>query len=239
MATGEIQAILFDKDGTLFDFDATWGAWASGQLKALARSELHLQGLAAAIDFDLDHARFYPQSPVIAGTAGEVADLLLPLLPGYERADLIASLDAAAQQVPLVAPVPLRPLLEDFRAQGLRLGICTNDSEATAHTHARRAEIHELFDMIIGYDSGYGAKPEPGPLLAFADRFGLDPSAVVMVGDSRHDLYAARAAGMRGLGVLSGPASEADLAPVADAVLPDIGAISEWLRQQGRAVRDG
>jgi phosphoglycolate phosphatase len=50
-----------------------------------------------------------------------------------------------------------------------------------------------------------------------------------MVGDSLHDLRAARAAGMRAVAVLTGPARAADLAPWADAVLPDIGALAGWL----------
>ena len=49
-----------------------------------------------------------------------------------------------------------------------------------------------------------------------------------MVGDSTHDLIAGRAAGMQTVGVLTGMA-EAELAPLADAVLPDIGHLPDWL----------
>jgi len=52
---------------------------------------------------------------------------------------------------------------------------------------------------------------------------------VVMVGDSTHDLIAGRAAGMACVGVLTGTAVEGDLAPFADAVLPDIGHLPGWL----------
>ncbi|MGR3462852.1 MAG: HAD family hydrolase, partial [Roseovarius sp.] len=50
-----------------------------------------------------------------------------------------------------------------------------------------------------------------------------------MVGDSTHDLIAGRAAGMACVGVLPGTATQADLAPFADAVLPDIGHLPGWL----------
>jgi phosphoglycolate phosphatase len=50
-----------------------------------------------------------------------------------------------------------------------------------------------------------------------------------MVGDSTHDLDAGRAAGMATVGVLTGLAGAADLAPHADAILPDIGALPGWL----------
>ena len=58
---------------------------------------------------------------------------------------------------------------------------------------------------------------------------GLAPARVVMVGDSTHDLIAGRAAGMQTVGVLTGPASRADLGKLADAVLPDIGHLPAWL----------
>ena len=65
--------------------------------------------------------------------------------------------------------------------------------------------------------------------LAFARQLGLDPSRVAMVGDSRHDLEAGRAAGMRVVAVLTGIARREDLEPHADVVLADIGAILDWL----------
>ena len=65
--------------------------------------------------------------------------------------------------------------------------------------------------------------------LAFAREMELDPSEVLMVGDSLHDLHAGTAAGMRTLGVLTGLASAEDLAPHADMVLPDIGGLLSGL----------
>jgi len=219
-----IRAILFDKDGTLFDFQATWGGWASGIIAELAGSDLALQqALADAMAYDPASKRFLPHSAVIAGTSAEVAALIAPLLPphpgGVEA--LMARLAAAAAVAKLTPTVPLRPLLMLLRGAGYRLGVATNDNEAVARSHV--AGQSDLFDFIVGFDSGHGGKPAPGMLLAFARHCGLAPGEVLMVGDSRHDLIAGRAAGMATLAVLTGVASEADLAPFADAVRPDIG----------------
>lgn len=225
-----IRAVLFDKDGTLFDFQATWGAWASRIIADLAGSDLALrQALAAALAFDTASNRFLPHSAVIAGTSQEVAELIAPMLParpgGTEA--LMAQMAAAAAVATLAPAVPLRPLLMQLRGAGLRLGVATNDNEAVARSHV--AEHAELFDFIVGFDSGYGGKPEPGMLLAFARHCALHPGDVLMVGDSRHDLIAGRAAGMATLAVLTGVATEADLAHLADAVLPDIGHLPQLL----------
>ncbi|WP_342071804.1 HAD family hydrolase [Yoonia algicola] len=85
---------------------------------------------------------------------------------------------------------------------------------------------------MAGYDSGHGGKPAPGQLLAFCAETGLDADHCVMVGDSTHDLRAGRAAGMRTIGVLTGPAPREELLPLADVVLPSIGDIPGWLHSE-------
>jgi phosphoglycolate phosphatase len=129
--------------------------------------------------------------------------------------------------------VPLRPLLEGLRAINIALGVATNDSEVPALAHLGAAGVTDLFDFIAGYDSGFGGKPAPGQLLAFAQAVDVSPEHCVMVGDSTHDLHAGRAAGMRTIAVLTGAATAQTLAPLADVVLRDIGEIPAWLRAQG------
>lgn len=224
-----IDGILFDKDGTLFDFRRSWGAWAAMLLRDLAPDEPAAQGLGAAIGFDLAAGAFSPESPVIAGTAGDIADEMMPHLPQWDRGALIARMNALAAAAPMAEVVPLAPFLTGLRDRGLKIGVATNDSEAPARAHLAKAGVAPLFHFIAGYDSGHGPKPEPGMLLAFARTQGLRPERVAMVGDSRHDLIAGRAAGMRTVAVLTGMAPANDLAPLADVVLPDIGALPGWI----------
>jgi len=224
----EIRAILFDKDGTLFDFQATWGAWAASLLTELSAGQPVLAAkMAQAIAFDLDRGRFLPQSPVIAGTGREVAELLAPFVADQSVDALEGQIARAAKTAPLAPAAPLRPLLTTLRDRGLCLGVATNDFEGVAREHV--ADVLDLFDFIAGFDSGYGAKPEPGMLLAFARQCNLRPENILMVGDSLHDLMAGRAAGMATLGVLTGVASAADLAGFADTILPDISHIPQML----------
>jgi phosphoglycolate phosphatase len=229
-----IDGLLFDKDGTLFDFRVSWGGWAKGFLSRIARDAEHARRLGQAIGFDPETGRFAPDSPVIAATAADIAAALVVELPGVTVAELTDRIDASASQAPMSEAVPLRPLLSALRGRGLRLGVATNDSEAPARQHLANHGITDCFDFIAGYDSGHGAKPGPGMCLAFASQLGLDPARVAMVGDSRHDLEAGRAAGMRVVAVLTGVARREDLEPHADVVLPDIGAIPDWLSTLGR-----
>ncbi|MES2968243.1 MAG: HAD family hydrolase [Pseudomonadota bacterium] len=224
-----IDGVIFDKDGTLFDFRASWGAWAAALLRGLAETEAQARTLGQAIGYDLETGVFAPDSPVIAATPDEIADEMLPHLPGLTHHALLERMNTLAAGAPMLPAVPLRVVLGDLRARGLKIGLATNDAEAPAHAHLAGAGVSDLFDFVAGFDSGHGAKPAPGQLLAFARRLSLDPSRVVMVGDSRHDLQAGRAAGMRTVAVLTGIAEASELAPHADVVMADIGGLGAWI----------
>lgn len=228
-----LRGILFDKDGTLFDFHATWSIWSAELITTLAQGNAGLAvRLALAIGYDPGTGRFDPASPVIAGTPPEIAEALQPHLPGRSLADLVVQMNSLSSQARMAPAVPLVPLLQVLRGRGMRLGLATNDGERPARAHLASVGVSDLFDYIAGSDSGHGGKPHPGMLLAFAAQQGLHPGQVVMVGDSTHDLAAGRAAGMATVGVLTGPASAADLADLADVVLPDIGHLPGWLDSQ-------
>lgn len=230
MSFAQVKAVLFDKDGTLFDFSASWSGWAAQLLADLSEGDqFKAERLAAAIEYDLSERRFKPSSPVIAGTLAEATELLLPHLPEESFESLSEYLLHSSAATEMVAPLPLVPLLDGLAAHGLKLGVATNDGVASAIAHLTRAGILEHFTQVLGYDSGYTPKPAPDMLLGFAAHLGLSPEQVVMVGDSTHDLVAGRAAGMPTIGVLTGMASATELYPYADKVLPDIGHLPDAL----------
>ncbi len=219
-----IDAVIFDKDGTLFDFRASWGAWTRSLL-----AELGQPGLGAVLGFDPATGDFAPDSPVIALTTPEIADIVLPHVPHLTRDGLNAVMNRLAAAAPMVPAVDLPTVLGALRARGLRLGLATNDTEAPARAHLTGAGVIELFDFVAGCDSGWGGKPAPGQLLAFVAACGLTPDRVAMVGDSRHDLDAGGAAGMYRVAVLTGIAVANDLADHADVVLPDVSHLGAWI----------
>jgi phosphoglycolate phosphatase len=224
-----IDGVVFDKDGTLFDFRASWGVWTAQLLQQLAQDQAHVDALAAAIGYYPELQDFHPDSPVIAATAEEISAALLPHLPGHSQPELAARLNALAQHAVMAPAVPLRPVLGALRDRGLKIGLATNDTEAPARAHLMAHGVLDLFDFVAGYDSGHGPKPGPGMCLAFARATGIDPARAVMVGDSTHDLIAGRAAGMRCVAVLTGIAKAEELRPYADVVLPDIAGLGAWI----------
>jgi phosphoglycolate phosphatase len=225
-----LRGLIFDKDGTLFDFRASWADWTVRYLDRLAPGDPgRVRALGARIGFDPVTLAFDPGSVVIAGTPEDIATALLPAFPGARMRDLVIDMVAAAENARQVPVTALRPLLLGLRGRGLTLGLATNDSEAGARAHLRDHGIADLFGFVAGYDSGFGGKPDPGQLRGFLRAMGLAPDEVAMVGDSTHDLAAARAAGLHAVGVLTGIAVATDLQPLADAVIADISALPGWL----------
>ncbi len=226
-----ITAIVFDKDGTLFDFQATWGAWCADMIEDESGGDPVLAGqLAEALGYDTASQRFRADS-VIASPTAVLAGRLLPLLPTASMAEIVARMDRRAATASQVEAAPLRALLSDLAARGLRLGVATNDVEASARAHLRASNVEDMFDFIACLDSGWGAKPEPGQLQAFARAIGAEPGTCAMVGDSLHDLQAARAAGMKAVAVLTGLTARETLEPAADVVLASVAELPDWVAE--------
>ncbi|MEO0750980.1 MAG: HAD family hydrolase [Pseudomonadota bacterium] len=226
----KVDGLIFDKDGTLFDYHATWSTASAELIEELAQGDNTIRTrLAEVMDFDLSRGQFRPTSPIIACTNREAAETMSLALPGWDVDALEIELEDFAAAAPLAPAVPLIPLLLNLAAMDLQLGVMTNDSERGARANLRHAGVHDMFDMIVGFDSGYGAKPFPDPLLSIAAKLELEPARCAMVGDSTHDLIAGRAAGMTTVAVLTGVADTEELRPHADVVLRDIGEIPAWL----------
>jgi phosphoglycolate phosphatase len=230
-----MDAAIFDKDGTLFDFRATWGGWTARAIDHLADHGADRALLARRLGYDVAAGVFAKDSPVIASTTPELVDIMHGFVPRMDKGQLLDSLSELSAAAPQAPAAPLRPVIEALKARGLKLGLATNDTEAPARAHLAGAGVLDLFDFVAGCDSGWGGKPAPGQLLAFADRVGVDPARSVMVGDSLHDLHAGRDAGMKRAAVLTGIAEAGELAPHADVVLPDISHLAAWIDEQRRS----
>lgn len=217
------RAVLFDKDGTLFGFAASWDAWTKTVLIEEGRGDPELTArLAEAVSYDMEAEALRPDSLIIAGTPQDIVDIVAPILPEPYRAGLLDRLNARAAHVHMAPVCDLPDVLGQLRAQGWGLGVVTNDSHAPSLVHLDQAGIRDLFGVVIGFDSGHGGKPAPDGCLAAAQQLGAAPEDCYMVGDSLADLLAGRAAGMTCIGVTTGLATAQDLAPHADHVLTSI-----------------
>ena len=238
-ASTRFAGVLFDKDGTLIDFHLTWGPAVYAVIRTLAAGDVSLMNAQAeALHFSIESRRFLASSPVVAGSTADYGRRWADALGRTDLEALKSEIDAlsAAESLRALTPISEPPaVFSRLAAMGLRLGVATNDSEQGARRHIEALGVAPYVDFVSGYDSGHGGKPEPGMVLAFAKSLGAPPSRIVVVGDSLHDLAAARTAGATAVAVLSGPAEREALEPHADFVIGHIGDLPDLLAGIGGA----
>ncbi|HEV7252905.1 MAG TPA: HAD family hydrolase [Mesorhizobium sp.] len=234
-----IKAVLFDKDGTLIDFERTWlGIAEALALEATGGDGREAERLLVLGGFDANARRFLPDSVIAAGTNAEIVDLWFPTLAPDMRKERVADFDAFTAREGAARAVLLPGVgqaLATLRGAGLKLGVATNDSTEGAKRTLDALGLAALFEAVYGYDAVSEPKPAPGPVLAFAEHAHLSPFEVAVVGDNRHDLVMARAASAGlSVGVLSGTGTRETLEPLADVVLGSAADLPAWLEREGR-----
>jgi phosphoglycolate phosphatase len=228
-----IKAILFDKDGTLLDYHATWAplnvlaaGYAAGGYPALQQQLLALGGL------DPVTGHYRAGSLLAAANAGEIAAAWVAAGSPYAVAELTTALDRIFRDgvVSAVPVLPLGPYFKRLKALGFKLGIASSDSAEAILATAVHFDFIDELDFYGGYDSGYGHKPGPGMVLAFAKALGCETGSIAVVGDNLHDLEMGASAGC-GLkvGVLTGTSDRATLITAADLVLDSIAGLEVLL----------
>ena len=225
------RGIVFDKDGTLLDFNRTWLPIYRYAAQELATDDPALaERLLTEHGFDAQRGKFLAGSLLAAGNNRQIAEEWSLLLGIPDEVDAIGQrLHEIFHQRGAIEATPVANLaatLTRLKTAGLKLGVATADSHQGILDTLQSFDVLHEFDFLAGYDSGHGVKPDADMVLAFCEQTGLRSEAVVVVGDNRHDIEMGRNAGA-GLcvGVLTGTSRRAELEPIADVVLDDIGAL--------------
>lgn len=222
----KITGILFDKDGTLLDFDKSWAPVnRKASLFAAAGDEILADRLMVICGMDPLTGKVSSGSLFAAAAPSEIATAMSNAGALFDADELTRHLDriyveGARNAVPVT---DLASLFQRLKGRGLRLGIASSDNEASIRLVAERMGLLAYLDYIAGYDSGHGVKPHRGMIDGFARSQGIDVSEIAMVGDNTHDLHMAHnaKAGLA-IGVLTGTSGQEALEPFAHYVLPSV-----------------
>ena len=229
----QIKAILFDKDGTLADFPATFNPATAHVIEHYAQDSDELRSeIAEVLKFDLLTGEIDNNSVIVAGSGRDVSKVLQPII-GFEDIEVFSTgLDKLYGEICMTTVVALPGIAEALarlKEAAFLLGVATNDSETNAIGQMQALGFDQSFSLILGADSGFGGKPGSGMINAFINHVNLRPENILMVGDSLHDLEAGRAAGVNTCGVLTGPATADELAPHADILMESVSQLPEYL----------
>jgi phosphoglycolate phosphatase-like HAD superfamily hydrolase len=230
-----VRLVLFDVDGTLVD------AGGAGR-ESLCRAFERIFGLgevgarAATVPFDGRTDSWIIAE--IADRAGVAPGRLEERRGDLERTYLAILEEALAGGRRARALPGVSALLEALTAAGLAVGLVTGNIRKGAQVKLAAAGVARYFEEgAFGDDSPDRVELARLARERFEKRAGvrLDPSSVVLIGDSRQDVRAARANGYRSLAVATGWTGRGDLlAEGPDRLAEDLAATEEiltWIRE--------
>lgn len=179
-----VQAVLFDLDGTLIDSAPDLGAAADKM-----RTDRGLPSLPLAQYRPLAGAGARGMLSVAFGLTPEHADydvLREEFFTNYERCMTLRTQVFEG----------VEELTGQLAKRGLPWGVVTNKMARFTNPLTRALALFSTASVVVSGDTTPHAKPHPAPLFEAARRVGVDPARCVYVGDDERDIVAGRAAGM-------------------------------------------
>lgn len=216
-----IQALLFDKDGTLLDFHATWHR-ALGRLFSQLGNDAVLPPEGIAILKRVSGYRcdgFEAESIIQRFSNPEIVDAWMQAMAREGSDPVLASIDPdgqlRARLSTLLAGVAEKEaasagalshvpeVLAELQRLGYPMGIATADTAEHAERSLDHAGIRDYFCFVGGAQGMYRPKPHPDMADAFCRQLRVAPENLLVVGDSSTDLAFACNAGAHFAGIVT------------------------------------
>jgi phosphoglycolate phosphatase len=228
---------IFDKDGTLIDFEYAWGqqtvAGVERLLAAVQGSDALRRDIYRSLGYDPQTRRTAGTGPLATAATAKLSTIVATVL--YQQglswdeaeAHVKNSFEAGMAAIPLrelVRPVAgVRALLNDLRRANVRVAVVTTDDRTSTRAMLALLGIEDQLDFLACGDDPIPTKPAPDAVLKACAELGVEPGRTLVVGDTLTDMVMAERAraGCRAA-VLTGVGARDSLAPHADVVLNSI-----------------
>ena len=105
----------------------------------------------------------------------------------------------------------IRELLIELKKANVLLSIYTGKGRTSSLITLDELGLIEFFDLIVTGDDVKNHKPSPEGIVKFLEKFNLDPSQVLMIGDAPSDIIAAQMSGVEIASVVWDSYAEAEV----------------------------
>ena len=227
------KLIVFDKDGTLMDFDAFWV-----NVSIVAIKEVLKNVKMEEVDVDKFITVFGVKDGITdidgmlcKGTYKQLGLAVYDILKEYgcanepdEIVDMLKNAYKNNTNAGEVKPTcdNIRDVLSTLKNDGRKLAIVTTDNYEITYECLDKLGVRDLFDAVFADDGVIPTKPDPTCILEYCKTLGITAGDAVMVGDTMTDVRFARNAGMNVICVGTTEENRSKLVDYADAVVNDI-----------------
>jgi len=234
------KAIIFDKDGTLMDFDSFWLLITCNVIEELKRDMKVVTISESEIlnALGIKNGITNINGVLCRGTYGQTARIMYDVLKnhGYkftinEVTEFVIDSYHRNYEKGIVKPTcdNICEVLGRLKSYGIKLAVVTTDDPFVTKKCLQTLGIDTLIDRVYTDDDNFPAKPNPYCIFDFLKREGLSKSEVVMVGDTLTDIDFAKNGGIKVIGVAKSDANKKVLTGKANVIIPDISHIFEVL----------
>ncbi len=232
----EAQAIIFDKDGTLIDFDFMWGTWTlqlAERLQTVTGRDAR-EALCSSYGYDMARRKILRDGKLTCTPMWQLREMMIEVaqslgLPQSQARCAVEQAWFVPAPVTLAKPFTnISRLFANIQRRGIKVAIATTDDRAPTEAMLKAFGITDLVNTMVCADDGIRAKPAPDMVTTICGRLNIDPRKAVVVGDTIADLQMARSANVGYvIGVLSGVGVLEHLTPLADILLDTVDTMQE------------
>ena len=232
----DIDGIVFDKDGTLIDFHATWAPILRDAINRLLEPYSDKAAISHSIYKTLGvdpKTMIASDGPYSISTFDKIFTVVATVLYQHginwtqaeQRVEKVFKV--AAQTPPTLAQLApttnLPVLFESLQAKGIKVGVATADNRhGTLDTLEKLQCQSETVFIACGDDTELPAKPDPMLLEVISNYWNTSINKIAMVGDTIGDVHMAKQAGAVSIGVLTGAGTLEMLKPYTHTILNSI-----------------
>jgi phosphoglycolate phosphatase len=231
---------IFDKDGTLIDFEYAWGqqtvAGVERLVAAVGGGDALRRDLYRSLGYDPQAGHTDGTGPLATASMVKLSTIVATVLyqhgMGWDGAEAHVknSFEAGMAAIPLrelVRPAAdVKALVNDLRRVNVRVAVVTTDDRSPTQETMALLGIEDQVDFLACGDDPIPTKPAPDAVLKVCAELGVEPGRTLVVGDTLTDMVMAERAraGCRAA-VLTGVGTRDSLTPHADVVLNSIAEI--------------
>jgi HAD superfamily hydrolase (TIGR01509 family) len=196
----EVEAILFDFEGTLVDLQWNLEGAVKETLEMLRTLRFPIQRLQG-----MKYSTLMSEALRMAQEIGQPTDRVREKIGAiYDRYDE----DALTRWA-------LRPNAKTFlftlKGKGMKTGLISNVGKMVLEKAIQKLNLHQLFDVVVTRNDVRSPKPSSEGILLALNHIGVKKENAFFIGDSLDDVYAAKNASLRVIVILGGENPEPDL----------------------------